>query len=52
MTQMVKVIYEERNTRLQGERSNPRKGDKSSRGDGGGGDKTPKEMEGMVTNHL
>ena len=28
MTQMVKVIYEERNTRLQGERSNPPKGDK------------------------
>ena len=42
MTQMVKVLYEERNTRLQGESSNPLKGDKPSKGDGGDGAKTPK----------
>ena len=42
MKQMVKFLYEERNTRLQGESSNPRKGDKSSKGDGGDGDKNPK----------
>ena len=34
MTKMVKVLYEERNTRLQGESSNPQKGDKNPRGDG------------------
>lgn len=39
---MVKFIYEERNTRLQGEVSNPPKGDKPERGDEGDGDKTPK----------
>jgi hypothetical protein len=33
---MVKVLFEERNARLQGERSNP------PRGDEGNGDKTPK----------
>ena len=42
MTQMVKVFYEERNTRLQGESSNPPKGDKSPRGYGGDGGKTCK----------
>ena len=42
MTKFLKVFYEERNTRLQGESSNPQKGDKSSRGYGGDGNKTPK----------
>ena len=46
MTQMVKVLYEERNTRLQGESSNPPKGDKYSKGGGGDGDKTQKGNEG------
>jgi hypothetical protein len=36
MTDMVKVLFEERNARLQGERSNPPKGN------GDSGDKTPK----------
>ena len=36
MTEMVKFLYEERNTRLQGESSKP------PRGDGGYGDKPPK----------
>ena len=45
MTQMVKVLYEERNTRLQqGESLNPPKGDgdKPPKGDGGYGDMPPK----------
>ena len=46
MTQMVKFLHEERNTRFQGESSNPPKGDKSSKGDGGDGDKTPKRNGG------
>jgi hypothetical protein len=36
MTEMVKVLFEERNEMLQGERSNP------PRGDEGNGDKNPK----------
>ena len=36
MTKMVKVLFEERNTRFQGEISNPPRGNKDS------GDKTPK----------
>lgn len=42
MTQMLKVLYEDRNTRLQGESSNPPKGDTPPRGDGGDGDKPKK----------
>lgn len=42
MTKMVKVLYEEINTRFQGESSNPPKGDKPPRGDGGNGEKPPK----------
>lgn len=46
MTQMVKVLYEERNSRLQGEISNPPKGNGGNggeppKGDGGNGDKPP-----------
>ena len=46
MTKMVKVLFEERNARLQGESSNPPRGNEDS------GDKTPKGMEGMVILHL
>lgn len=42
MTQMVKVLYEERNTGLQGQSSKPPKGEGSSRGKGGDEDKPPK----------
>jgi len=42
MTQMVKFLYEERNTRLQGEGSKPPKGEGSSRGKRGDEDKPPK----------
>ena len=45
MTQMVKILYEERNTQLQGESSNPPKGDKPPIGDKGDGDK-PKKWNG------
>ena len=41
MTEMVKVLYEERNTRLQGESSKPPKGEGSSGGGNGNGDKPP-----------
>ena len=46
MTDMVKFLYEERNSRLQGERSNPPKGDGGNgdqppKGNGGNGDKPP-----------
>jgi len=46
MYEMVKVLYEERNSRLQGESSKPPKGDegnedKSPKGNGGNGDKPP-----------
>jgi hypothetical protein len=40
MTKMVKVLFEERNARLQGESSNPHKGIEDS------GDKTPKKNGG------
>lgn len=39
MTHMVKVLYEERNSRLQGESSKPSKGEGSPRGKGGDKDK-------------
>jgi hypothetical protein len=39
MTEMVKVLFEERNARLQGESSNPPRGNEDS------GDKTPKGNE-------
>ena len=42
MTRMVKVIYEERSTRMQGEKSNIPKGDKPSKGEEGYGDKPRK----------
>ena len=42
MTEMVKFLFEERNARLQGERSNPPKGNEDS------GDKTPKVNGGNV----
>ena len=45
MREMMKVLMEERNTRLQGEGSNP------SKNKGDSGDKTPMEMEGMVLLH-
>jgi hypothetical protein len=43
---MVKVLFEERNARFQGERSNPPKGngdsgDKTPKGNGGSGDSPP-----------
>jgi hypothetical protein len=46
MTEMVKVLFEERNARLQGESSNPPKGngdsgDKTPKGNGGNGDSPP-----------
>jgi len=41
MTEMVKVLYEERNTKLQAESSKPPKGEGSSRGGNGNGDKPP-----------
>ena len=46
MTEMVKVLNEERNERLQGESSNPPKGnegndDKTPKGNGGNGDTPP-----------
>ena len=41
MTEMVKVLYEERNTRLQGESSKPPKGEGSLGGGSGNGDKPP-----------
>jgi len=41
MTKMVKVLYEERNSRLQGESSKPPKGEGSSGGGNGNGDKPP-----------
>ena len=46
ITEMVKFIYEERNSRLQGESSNPPKGNggkrgKPPKGNGGNGDKPP-----------
>ena len=46
MIEMVKVLFEERNERLQGERSNPPKGngdsgDKNPKGNGGNGDSPP-----------
>jgi hypothetical protein len=46
MTEMVKVLFEERNARLQGESSNPPKGngdsgDKNPKGNGGNGDSSP-----------
>ena len=42
MTEMVKVLYEERNTRLRGESSKPPKGEGSSGGGGNGnGGKPP-----------
>jgi len=46
MTKMVKVLYEERNSRLQGESSKPPKGEGSSgggngKGGNGNGDKPP-----------
>ena len=46
MTKMVKLLYEERNSRLQGESSNPPKGNggniyKPPNGNGGNGDKPP-----------
>jgi hypothetical protein len=46
MTEMVKFLFEERNTRLQGESSNPKKGnedsgDKTPKGNGGNGDTPP-----------
>jgi len=41
MKKMVKVLYEERNTRLQGERSKLSKGEGSSRGGNGNGGKPP-----------
>ena len=42
MTKMVKVLYEERNTRLQGESSKPPRGKGSLGGGGNGnGDKPP-----------
>ena len=46
MTEMVKVLYEERNTRLQGESSTPHKGEGSSggRGSGNGGKPTPSPL--------
>ena len=49
MTQMVKFLYEERNTRLQGESSKPPKGEGSLGGKRGDEDKPP---NGMVTNHF
>ena len=42
MTKMVKVLYEERNTRMQGESSKPSKGEGSSRGKGRYDDKPSK----------
>lgn len=39
MTEMAKVLYEERNSRLQGESSKPPKGEGSSGGGDGNGDK-------------
>jgi hypothetical protein len=46
MVEMVKVLFDERNARLQGESSNPPKGngdsgDKNPKGNGGSGDSTP-----------
>ena len=41
MTKMVKVLYEERNSRLQGESSKPPKGEVSLGGGNGNGDKPP-----------
>ena len=41
MTEMVKILYEERNIRLQGESSKPLKGEGSSGGGNGNGDKPP-----------
>jgi hypothetical protein len=46
ITEMVKVLFEERNARLQGESSNPPKGngdsgDKTPKGNGGNGDSPP-----------
>ena len=41
MTDMVKVLYEERNAKLQGEHSNLAKGEGYSVGGNGNGDKTP-----------
>jgi hypothetical protein len=46
MTEMVKILFEERNARLQGESSNPSKdkgdsGDKTPKGNGGNGDTPP-----------
>jgi len=41
MTKMMKFLYEERNTRLQGESSKPPKGEGSSRGGNGNGVKHP-----------
>lgn len=41
MTEMVKVLYEERNIRLQGERSKPPNGEGYSGGDNGNGGKPP-----------
>ena len=46
MREMVKVLFEERNARLQGEISNPPKGngdsgDKTPKGNGGNGDTPP-----------
>jgi hypothetical protein len=46
MTEMVKVLFEERNKMLQGERSNPPRGneyngDKTPKGNGGNGDTPP-----------
>ena len=46
MSKMVKVLYEERNSRFQGESSKPQKldggkGDKFPKGNGGNGDKPP-----------
>jgi hypothetical protein len=45
MREMMKLLMEERNTRFQGEGSNP------SKHKGDSGDKTPNEMEGMVLLH-
>ena len=41
MKEMVKVLYEERNTKLQGESSKPPKGKGSSGGGNGNGDRPP-----------
>ena len=41
MTEMVKVLYEERNSNLQGESSKPPKGESSSGGGNGNGDNPP-----------